>query len=60
MQVIPAITPLNGSLSVADARRLSPYLHASITWGGGRDGGGVGGGGAVTVTKPGSVEEQSG
>lgn len=35
MQVIPAITPLNGSLSVADACRLSPYLHASITWGGG-------------------------
>lgn len=31
MQVIPAITPLNGSLAEADARRLSPYLCASIT-----------------------------
>lgn len=30
MQVIPAITPLNGSLSVADTCRLGQYLHASI------------------------------
>lgn len=57
MQVIPAITPLNGSLSVADVRRLSPYLHASITFGGC----GVvvvvvvGGSVAVTVAEPAAV-----
>lgn len=50
MQVIPAITPLNGSLSVADARRLGPYLHASITCG-------VGGGVAVSVAEPATVPE---
>lgn len=46
MQVIPAITLLNGSLSVADACRLGPYLHASIT-----------GGVAVAVVEPATVPE---